>query len=350
LNNLVLFPVIQGNLEILDVRFGFHKECGSDFNSKWQNTFEAFVGDHQLLTTFEVNKSTTLPQFRPISKFSGNQNTILNIFEFLACDDITTSSDLQRLHQNRYFSKANEYFLFIVEPKKIHTFNILHPFLTQIQNKIFVGFSENTFEFFARKLCYFCNEQEMLKTQIVKLQILNISSLLHFYDDIKTIPNFNGKLIRIVCPNVKVRINLIKTKDGSLIPDRGVFGNLLFHLSGKLNYSAQYLKSTGGSTGKKLDNGTWIGVTGDLYREIADVGVLSSPDMNRFALTAFTTAAEYQSLIMITGKHYQHLTWKLLSIALQKSVWEWMTFTLVLAATIFIYTIQKILDCSSFIA
>jgi hypothetical protein len=73
-----------------------------------------------------------------------------------------------------------------------------------------------------------------------------------FYDDAKIIPNFNGKLIRIVCPtNVKVRFNLVKTKDGSLIPDPGVFGNLLFHLSGKLNYSAQYLKSTGGNTGKK---------------------------------------------------------------------------------------------------
>ncbi|OXA62336.1 Glutamate receptor ionotropic, NMDA 3B [Folsomia candida] len=269
--------------------------------------------------------------FRPIPKH-GNVEKTLNIFE-LEC--LRSSDVLEKFigfKQERFFDKGNDYHIFILDINAV-TGNLHQNFyLNQLRNAAILSFPKNNnfstpAMFQLVKLCYFCHEDYTPSPEFRKINksssILTMENLPPLFRNPNETPNFHHKMVKISCNNnTKVRLNLIQRKDGTWIPEvPSVFGSYLFHISHKFNYSGVYMTSSGGGGTGVIINGTWNGVTGDIYEERSQIGVIVGINLNRFKSVAFTTAGEYQSLVMVTGKHYQIFTWELLSTPLQSSVW-----------------------------
>lgn len=283
--------------------------------------------------------------FRPIPQRSKVHKT-LNIFYLATCPSSEVSGQLIQIKNERFFHKGNDYTAIILDIELSSQFarNI---YLRQIRHAVILSFpkteanpsSHETFH--VLKLCYFCHETFIPTPQL--FQISRRPSQNHLQDIFSEnqIPNYQRKTIEVSCSNnTKVRLFLLPKSDGTVQPQiPGVFASYLSHFVQKLNYSAVYRTAThGGGTGVLL-NGYWNGVTGDVHRETAQIGVVVGLNVNRFEVVAFTNPGEYQALIMITRQHYQIFSWTLVSIPLHNQVWILMGCTLVIS-TLTIYGIQ----------
>jgi hypothetical protein len=71
-----------------------------------------------------------------------------------------------------------------------------------------------------------------------------------------------------------------------------------------------------------------------VYHERGDIGVTAGNEYSRYQLIDMTTPIEYQSIIMVTGKHFELLSWRLLSITFRKFVWICLGISFLTAVTL----------------
>lgn len=266
----------------------------------------------------------------------------LNVFDLTKCQATQISNSVHTLLKtSRYFHKANDHHIFILDNDQLNSLPIFDPPLIHVEKKVAIHIENDHIKF--QTLCYFCNELDMRQTSSSMLTYsdkLTINKLLSRLFPV-TKSTFHGRTFRVSCStNVRVRISLRPKGDGTWILNPGVFEKLATHLIQKFNFTASLRHATGGgSTGKQLPNGTWQGSVGDVYNEDADIGLLGANSFERAQLVLSTKPFEYQSVVLVTGKHYQVLTWKLLSAPLGKNVWIALAACIVVAV-LFIFLMQ----------
>jgi hypothetical protein len=291
----------------------------------------SFISTVTILTLDDNKKAFS----RPIRHLTKGKVPILNIID-LRLSELSTS--LKNLKQNRYFHKREDYFVLIIE-ERLHEIKHEDSYMLQIQHKVAISFQDKNIR--VKKFCCFCNS---ITSELMTLNNSVLTSPQNYLQTLfpNSIKNFKGKQFRVVISyKIKVRTSLIPQRDGSWNLMPGVFRDILTLVKRRYNFTILYLPTTGGYTGSKLPNGTWIGTVGDVYNEKGEIGCFAGNVFNRFPLVDLTTPVEYHSMILITGKHFRILSWQLLSAPLSNQVWIYLLIATTFMA-IFIYLVQSI--------
>lgn len=336
------------NLQNLEVRFVF-KLCQKLASSHFDTFHFSSTSENSPLITTMVLSLDLISTMHPPSKRLTTKNiAVLNIIDLTQCDTEEILDALKyAIKPSRYLHKTRDFYIFITqEQMSINTFPVLEPPLNQIQKKVVLQIENESVAVWP--LCYFCNQVSMTNPNAYTIALPPKPDLLSFLQQIfpKTSPTFSGRSFKITCStSVRVRITLRPSPkgDGSWIINPGIFEKLHTQLTRKLNFTAVFQHASGGAgTGKKLaNNGTWVGVVGDIYNELAEIGILAGNSLERSRLVTLTSPLEYQSAVMITGRHYEVLSWKLLSAPLGKRVWIFLGISIIVAI-IFIYGTQEL--------
>jgi len=323
--------------------------CGIDLSSSRAN---------YILTSYKINFHPFLHRFRRFIS-----PVALNVFDFIsdysanqpANNTRLFSSAMEYIYRSKTFQKSSDLFLFLVDQQEISFIDPLssHFVLSQIKFGVVVSFDMKSQIFYFKKLCFSCNEKEIKELPIETSKVFEafdvVSLFPTFYIENATlISDLKGRSLRISCPsNIPIRVRLLSNPDGSvrkMLP--GFTYSLLEYVRSKVNFTSVLIEAEGGGTGSKLANGKWVGTVGDLITGKADIGLVTGFREDRFDVIAFTSSAEIQSLILITGKHEELLTWRLFSIPFSRKLWNWMGFTYLVAVgfTLFLIKSLKVID------
>lgn len=290
-----------------------------DSNQNEKLIFSSSSPDLQLHLQHKENK--TLFFLRP--KFK--DNCILALIEM-------------QVFTNPYFDKWTEilridtdFFVFMFYNLDNYSLiNLSTPF-KNVKNQIVIIFHKN-YTASAFNSCPYCNPEQFLPVQLE--QKINL-----FPDFLQ---NFHGKQLTVSCPiYTKSVFEVDETYPDNLKVVRGVMQSAFLHLVDKYNFTAKYILSTGGGTGRKFPNGTWIGTVGDLLSDKADIGQVTAQVYGRDTMVSFSNTIMYIWLTFTTGISQPYYTWRSVYRPYSKETWI-LTIISSLVAIATLYTISKI--------
>ncbi|CAG7722897.1 unnamed protein product [Allacma fusca] len=236
---------------------------------------------------------------------------------FLSAEFLQPSSVNQIMSQvlsqtNAIISVEQHLFVFTSKTREISTGLLLSDFSQNIKRKIFIVTNKNLVDFYM--LCHYCN---LGSPQIIKISEKSITSKVF----LAAATNFNGKIFRVAAPRIVPRIELKKTDNGKFIPVRGVYKTVYHHLMKKYNFTYEIFPSSGGGTGLRLPNGTWIGAVGDIVNGLADFGLVSTTTYERRSLIDLAFPVEYEFLTFTLERQKRTLTWKSILWSFTSTMW-----------------------------
>ncbi|CAL8072906.1 unnamed protein product [Orchesella dallaii] len=131
-------------------------------------------------------------------------------------------------------------------------------------------------------------------------QIKENTTLADWFPD--TTKNFQGKVFNMAIPKVAFRFE-ISSKNGNLHPRRGYYKWWLDEAIRKFNFSYNMFPSSfGGSTGKLLENGTWIGAVGDILYGKADWSFVVGHTYQRHPFIEWSGPLSYEWMVFLNHK------------------------------------------------
>ncbi|CAL8072907.1 unnamed protein product [Orchesella dallaii] len=116
--------------------------------------------------------------------------------------------------------------------------------------------------------------------------------------------SFNGKVFRISYPKAPFYIE-VERRNGFYLPKRGLYSIWLIEMSQKMNFSyVLFPASFGGSSGKKLANGTWKGAVADVLYGAADMAALVAhvPDRDGGAALSLLSSSKSKTYRLLFSK------------------------------------------------
>lgn len=133
----------------------------------------------------------------------------------------------------------------------------------------------------------------------------------------------NGVTLKISCGTTSHTMTDIRenpaTKHWSL--PRSLTKYSVEYLSSKYNFTPIFVPSSTRDFGKKLANGSWTGVIGDISSGRAQIGCLLSQSFQRIQEVSFSFPVLYMGITFATGLPGQEYTWKSIYKPLHISVW-----------------------------
>lgn len=117
--------------------------------------------------------------------------------------------------------------------------------------------------------------------------------------------HFNQKQFRVAIPKTPHYFQISKDANavGGWQLKRGLYKKWLDVTQKKFNFTVYpFLSSAGGSTGKPLKNGTWVGSIGEVLSGNADMAAFNGHIANRHKLVHWSKPVTYECLIFIVHK------------------------------------------------
>jgi len=187
--------------------------------------------------------------------------------------------------------------------------------------------------------CLFCNKGSQ---SIYELTINpNETKILSIFPD--SANNFFNKTLRISTPFAtwitEIRYNAATQQ---WYPVRGIYNTVIKHLMATYNFSGIFFPSAGGGgTGIQLDNGTWIGVVGDVLYKNGDIGQAAGQNFHRNKVVSYSIPISYEWLTFVTSKPQPYYTWRAVFWSFDSSGWV-LIIGLTLSAFFITFAIVKI--------
>lgn len=134
--------------------------------------------------------------------------------------------------------------------------------------------------------------------------------------------NFQGKMLRMSTPTECKWLTEIRFEQGSWVPKRGIYNFVILELMKRLNFTLEFFPSmSGGGTGFRFPNGTWIGIVGDLLSRNADLGQAAGQTLSRNEVIEYSFPITYEWLTFTTGVPKPFYSWKAVYRPLSIQVW-----------------------------
>lgn len=155
--------------------------------------------------------------------------------------------------------------------------------------------------------------------------------------------NFHGKIFPVSCPMLSKWIYQIRpshTSPGRWISARGNYKFAFDHLMLKYNFSGNFFPSTGGGTGLKLSNGSWVGIVGDVLSGRADIGQAIGQIYHRNLVVAFTFPISYEWLSFTTGVPRRQYSWKSVYWPFEPLLWWLVIASSLLTLAFFVFLLK----------
>lgn len=196
-------------------------------------------------------------------------------------------------------------------------------FGTRFKNVL--GFSIETNHVRIRKLCYECSNKSVIKEASSVPFSLNSDHTL----------NLHAKVLKVSTPLSTRWLNEMHTVGNHWIPKRGIYSIVLSQLMETYNFTAEFIPSTGGGTGARVNKTTWVGTVGDVMNRKADIGHVTALTLQRFIVVDATFAVSYEWLTFTTGKAPEYHTWKTVYWPFTPLVWQLTGVTTLLVIILF---------------
>jgi len=193
------------------------------------------------------------------------------------------------------------------------------PIASNIKYKLIIIHDEekSSLKFFTT--CLYCNKGSQSTSELTMNP--NDTKIHSLFPD--SANNFFNKSLRVSTPRAtwltEIRYDSSTRKWNGA---RGIFISALSHLMRKFNFSCEYFPSIGGGgTGIQLDNGTWIGVVGDVLYKNADLGQAAGQSYHRNQVISYSTPVVYEWLTFVTSKPQPYYSWRAIFWSFQTPVW-----------------------------
>ena len=231
--------------------------------------------------------------------------------QFSSDSAIRTYEAIQNLEN--YVKKDEDYFIFITNEESFSHI-LLHPRISEgIKYKLCIPSS--LMQPIAFTACLYCNSG---MSTVIPVNIAD-SSFDEIFPDL--LNNFHGKTMRISVPMFSPRLTEIQKINGTWQSDRGIFNTILKTFMVQYNFTCEYFPSTGGGTGMQLENGSWIGVVGDVLSYAADIGQVNGQTWSRNKMVGYTFPITYEWLTFTTAEPVPYYSWRAVYWPLGNFVW-----------------------------
>lgn len=112
----------------------------------------------------------------------------------------------------------------------------------------------------------------------------------------------NGKSFRFSVPKVDFRLEIRMNSNGKYYIVRGFYKWYLDEVTKKFNFTFDLVRASfGGGTGKRLENGTWVGALGDVLYGKADFSTMVGLIYSRHQYIGWSSALSYEWMVFATS-------------------------------------------------
>lgn len=176
-----------------------------------------------------------------------------------------------------------------------------------------------------RFICHWCINSSQMSTTFTFDDSL-------FSDKTK---NFQRKVLTVSTPTSTRWLNEMHHVDGKWIPKRGIYSIVLDQLMIRYNFTSEFMPSTGGGTGAKVNKTIWVGTVGDVLYSKADIGHVTASTLSRCSTVDCTFPISYEWLTFTTGKAPEYHTWKTIYWPFTPLIWQLTALTSIICVLIF---------------
>ncbi|KAF8372732.1 hypothetical protein PRIPAC_79161 [Pristionchus pacificus] len=162
-----------------------------------------------------------------------------------------------------------------------------------------------------------------------------------------------GRTLRLVVPKLEPPyVNYVNFSDAEVARrgyGPGVVIEILKMMGQRLNLTYAIIPSSEGKWGAQLDNGTWTGAFGMMYRKEADIlGGAAIMQYDRGLVTDLTHPFQYAPTTMLIRSplNFHDDTWLILTASLRWEVWAF-TIGSIIASGMILYLLVRFLACAN---
>ncbi len=178
--------------------------------------------------------------------------------------------------------------------------------------------------------------------KLVTIQEVNYSSITkeNIFSDLTN--QFNGKSFRFTVPKVDFRLEIRMDSSGKYYIVRGFYKWYLAEVTKKFNFTFDLFRSSfGGGTGKRLDNGTWVGALGDILYGKADFSSMVGLIYSRHQYIGWSSALSYEWMVFATSTPKKSYSPKAIFWPFTLVMWSLFLITL-FVVTVSLQTISRV--------
>lgn len=318
--NQLWMPTVQSNFPECDVFFV--REHQASLSSQGQNIYDDvanFLAVPGIIIILSQINATS--PYAPSPRRYHQCSVILSIF-------------LENLKMLGIFDKAllqgfptatkpqSDYYIFLAPSTSTSELLLAASIHRKIKNKIVISLNPehyanlNNNKIYAETVCIFCDGD----SGAIKSSLINEStSIDHIFPD--WTKNGQGYKLRITSPTIYKIIIELKLVRGKLEMQAGQNKQVIEYLFPRFNFSFTIFTSTGDNTGRRLSNGTYNGVLGDILYDKADMGLCTSYNYMRYSLIGFTKGTQYVWGTFYVGPPKPLYSWKAIFSPFSYAMW-----------------------------
>lgn len=146
----------------------------------------------------------------------------------------------------------------------------------------------------------------------------------------------------VSCPTfTQVVLEIHKLDTGHYHVTRGSMHFAFVHLMIKYNFTAKFIPSTGGGTGRRQSNGSWVGTVGDVLNGRADIGQVTGHIYGRDTIVQFSNTIQYIWLTFASSIPQPYYSWKSVYRPFSNSVWACILLSCVISSAVLYINLKR---------